>query len=50
MDRKGYTNYFADIAPVILATATNTILNIIDVDRTSNQNHTRARTESTNSA
>ena len=33
LDRKVYTNYFADIAPMILATATNTVLNIIDVDK-----------------
>ena len=29
LDRKVYTNYFADIAPMILATVTNTVLNII---------------------
>ena len=34
LDRKVYTNYFADIAPMILATVTNTVLNIIDVDKT----------------
>ena len=34
MDRKVYTNYFADIAPMILATTINTVLNIIDVDKT----------------
>ena len=34
LDRKVYTNYFADIAPMILATGTNTVLNIIDVDKT----------------
>ena len=34
LDRKVYTNYFADIAPIILATVTNTVLNIIDVDKT----------------
>ena len=33
LDRKVYTNYFADIAPMILATATNTVLKIIDVDK-----------------
>ena len=27
-----YTICFADIAPMILATATNTVLNIIDLD------------------
>ena len=55
LDRKVYANYFADIAPMILATATNTVLNIIEVDKTarrasaSNQNQTRTRSESTNS-
>ena len=52
LDRKVYTNQFADIAAMILATATNTVLNIIDVDNVksaSNQNHTRTRSESTNS-
>ena len=34
VDRKVYTNYFANIAPMILATVTNTVLNIIDVDKT----------------
>ena len=33
LDGKVYTNYFADIAPMILATATNTVLNNIDVDK-----------------
>ena len=31
LNKKVYTNYFADIAPMILATATNTVLNIIDM-------------------
>ena len=34
-----YTNYFADIAPMILATAINTVLNIIDVDKTARRVH-----------
>ena len=34
LDRKVYMNYFADIAPMILATVTNTVMNIIDVDKT----------------
>ena len=34
-----YTNYFADIAPMILATVTNTVLNIIDVDKTARTVH-----------
>ena len=34
LDRKVYTNYFADIALMILATARHTVLNIIDVDKT----------------
>ena len=38
-DRKVYTNYFADIAPIILATATNTVLNIIDLDKTARRVH-----------
>ena len=32
LDRQVYTNHFADIAPMILATTTNTVLNIINVD------------------
>ena len=39
MNRKVYTNYFADIAPMILTTATNTVLNIIDVDKTAKRVH-----------
>ena len=39
MDRKVYTNYFADIAPMTLATVTNTVLNIIDVDKTARRVH-----------
>ena len=39
LDRKVYTNYFADIAPMILATAINTVLNIIDVDKTARRVH-----------
>ena len=39
MDRKVYTNYFADIAPMILATATNTVLNIVAVDKTAGRVH-----------
>ena len=31
LDRKVYTNYFTDIAPMILATVTNTVLNIINI-------------------
>ena len=38
LDKKMYTN-FADIAPMILATATNTVLNIIDVDKTARRVH-----------
>ena len=34
LDRKVYTSNFADIAPPILATEINTVLNIIDVDKT----------------
>ena len=50
LDRKVYTNYFADIAPMILATVTNTALNIIDVDKTARRVHlTKTRSESTNS-
>ena len=37
--RKVYTNYFAGIAPIILATATNTVLNIIDLDKTARRVH-----------
>ena len=33
LDRKVYTNYFANIAPMILATVTNTVLKIIDLDK-----------------
>ena len=41
LDRKVYTNYFADIVPMILATVTkfNTVLNIIDVDKTARRVH-----------
>ena len=39
LDRKVYTNNFADIAPMILATATNTVLNIIDGDKTARRVH-----------
>ena len=39
LDRKVYSNYFADIAPMILATVTNTVLNIIDVDKTARRVH-----------
>ena len=39
LDRKVYTNYFADIAPMILTTATNTVLNIIYVDKTARKVH-----------
>ena len=39
LDKKVYTNYFADIAPMILATVTNTVLNIIDVDKTARRVH-----------
>ena len=39
LDRKVYTNYFADIAPMILATATNTFLNIIDIDKMARRVH-----------
>ena len=39
LDRKVYTNYFADIAPMILATVTNTVLNIIDVDKATRRVH-----------
>ena len=39
LDRKVYTKYFADIAPMILATATNTVLNIIVVDKTERRVH-----------
>ena len=39
LDIKLYTNYFADIAPMILATATNTVLNIIDVDKNTRRIH-----------
>ena len=41
LDRKVYiyTNYFADIAPMILATVTNTVLSIIDVDKTARRVH-----------
>ena len=35
LDGKVYTNQFADIAPMTLATTTNTVLNIINVDKTS---------------
>ena len=34
-----YTNYFADIAQMILATAINAVLNIIDVDKTARSLH-----------
>ena len=39
LDRKVYTNCFADIAPMILDTATNTVLNIFDVDKTARRVH-----------
>ena len=39
LDIKVYTNYFADIARMILATVTNTVLNIIDVDKTARRVH-----------
>ena len=39
LDTKVYTNYFADIAPMILASATNTVLNIIDVHKTASREH-----------
>ena len=39
LDKKVYTNYFADIAPMILATTTNIVLNIIDVDKTARRVH-----------
>ena len=38
-DRKVYTNYFANIAPMILATATNIVLNIIHVDKPARRVH-----------
>ena len=47
LDRKVYTNYFTDIVPMIWATATNTVLNIIDVDKTARRMHpTKIKTES----
>ena len=39
LDRKVYTNCFADNSPMILATVTNTVLNIIDVDKTARRVH-----------
>ena len=39
LDIKVYTNYFDDIAPMILDTATNTVLNIIDADKTAIRVH-----------
>ena len=39
MDRKVYTNGFADIAPIILAAAINTVLNTFDVDKTARRVH-----------
>ena len=39
LDIKVYTNYFADITPMILARATNSVLNIIDVDKTARRVH-----------
>ena len=39
LDRKVYTDFFADIGPMIFSTATNTVLNIIDVDKTAKRVH-----------
>ena len=39
MDRKVHTNYLADIAPMIIATATSTVLNIIDEDKMARRVH-----------
>ena len=39
LDGKVYTNYFVDNAPMLLATATNTVLNIIDVDKAARRVH-----------